>query len=297
MSEESLLGSGAVPVAEPAAALPTDGGPIEQKAAPAISMPENWKDILAEDLRADPSMKHINDVGALAKSYVHAQRQMGADKITVPSKHATEDEWRAAFSKLGLPDSMDKYELNPVKGNPTDDEVFSKFKEIAYQNSLLPHQAQKVYDWYNGMADEMVRKQQIENQAIFDEKLQGLKQEWGDAFADKVQLAQGAVLHVGGEELKNYMNESGLGNDTVLIKAFAKVAEVLGEDQFKDGRIFTGGFSVEDSKQKVEQTMGDPKSPYFDKTHPGHAAMVKEMSQHFENLNKAKPRAGFAITG
>lgn len=301
MSEESLLGqSGDVAATETVAtpevqtaAAATE--PVVSGAPDTAETVAEWKAALEEDLRMDPSMKHINDVGALAKSYVHAQRQLGADKIVVPSKHASEEDWNAVFSKLGKPETLEQYELKPLEGNTTDDEVFSKFKEIAYANNLLPQQAQKVYDWYNSLAGEMVEKQRIENEGLYNEQLQGLKQEWGDGFTDKVQLAQGAVLHVGGEDLKNYMNESGLGNDVTLIKAFAKVAEVLGEDKFQDGRIFTGGYTVEDSKQKVEEVMGDVNNPYFDRKHPGHAAAVKEMSTHFENINRAKPKSGYAV--
>ena len=69
----------------------------------------NWKDALPEDVKQDPSMQAIQTVDNLAKSYVNAQKMIGADKIIVPNKYAEENEWKDVFTKLGLPESPDKY--------------------------------------------------------------------------------------------------------------------------------------------------------------------------------------------
>ena len=50
----------------------------------------DWKESLSEELRSDKSLENIKDIEGLAKSYVHAQKLVGADKIPVPNKFATE---------------------------------------------------------------------------------------------------------------------------------------------------------------------------------------------------------------
>ena len=64
-----------------------------------------------EELRNEPSLRTFTDPGALAKSYVNAQRMIGADKIAIPSKSATPDEWREVYTKLGAPTEVGGYEL------------------------------------------------------------------------------------------------------------------------------------------------------------------------------------------
>ena len=73
--------------------------PVQTSApsAPAIS----FRDSLPEDLRNNPSLKNFNDVGGLAKSYVHAQRMIGADKIALPNQNSTDEDWANVYNKLG----------------------------------------------------------------------------------------------------------------------------------------------------------------------------------------------------
>ena len=87
----------------------------------------SWKEALPEDVREDPSMEAIQTVDNLAKSYVNAQKMIGADKIIVPNKYAEANEWQDVFTKLGLPESVDKYEISAKE--EVDQEFFDKFKQ------------------------------------------------------------------------------------------------------------------------------------------------------------------------
>ena len=50
----------------------------------------NWRESLPEDLKEDPSLKSIQDVPGLAKSFIHAQKMVEwvPDTMTVVRKHA-----------------------------------------------------------------------------------------------------------------------------------------------------------------------------------------------------------------
>ncbi len=91
----------------------------------------SWKEALPEDVREDPSMEAIQTVDNLAKSYVNAQKMIGADKIIVPNKYAEANEWKDVFTKLGLPESVDKYEIS------TKEEVDQEFL-INLSKLLIP---------------------------------------------------------------------------------------------------------------------------------------------------------------
>ena len=74
---------------------------VEQAAA-------DWRASLAEDIKTDKSLASIKDVNSLAKSYIHAQKLVGVEKIPLPNKHATEEDWNVVFDKLGRPKSAEE---------------------------------------------------------------------------------------------------------------------------------------------------------------------------------------------
>jgi hypothetical protein len=82
-----------------------DGQPAIN-AAPAT----NWKASLPEDLRKEKSLEAIQDVSSLAKSYVDAEKIVGGS-IRIPKEGADQKEWDAFYSKLGRPESPEKYEV------------------------------------------------------------------------------------------------------------------------------------------------------------------------------------------
>ena len=243
----------------------------------------NWKDALPEDVKQDPSMQAIQTVDNLAKSYVNAQKMIGADKIIVPNKYAEANEWQDVFTKLGLPESPDKYEI-AVNGKEVDKEFFDNFKQAAHGAGVLPTQAQKLFDWDNEASEKNVQDQTNQKQATEQQAVDSLKSEWGSAYDSKLKAAQAGVAHYGNEELIDYLEETGLGNNPNLIKTFAKIGETLSEDAFKDGGQTNFGMTPQDAQTQINSVMADKKHPYHDKYHPNHTNAVAEVSKLFEHL-------------
>jgi len=254
-----------------------------------IVIPENWKDAIPEDLRGDPSLKPINDFEGLIKSYVHAQKQMGMDKITIPGEHASTEEWDQLYNKLGLPEDVEKYDIKPADSGKMDEDFFNKFKEQALAAKIMPGQAQKLHDWFNEFAAQENENSRIENQAFIDKEVGVLKSEWGDAFVPNVKRANAVMEEFGGTELAEHLAEVGLNNDVKLIKMFNNIGQQLyKEGKFSDGKGEYSGVSPDDSEQKIRDVMGDAKHPYHVKGHPSHKAAVQEMTKHYQNIRNAK---------
>jgi hypothetical protein len=73
-----------------------------------------------------------------------------------------------------------------------------------------------------------------------------------------------------------FLEKSGLGNNPVLVKFFARVGHELLEDQLVgEGGDVIGG---EGAKAEIAKIMGDPKHPYFNRSHPEHEAALKKMT-------------------
>ena len=72
----------------------------------------NFKDTIPEQYREEKSLENINSMDDLLKGYVHAQKLVGTNKIPVPNKHSTDEDWNEVFKRLGAPDTPEGYQYN-----------------------------------------------------------------------------------------------------------------------------------------------------------------------------------------
>ena len=107
---------------------------------------------IPEDLRDHPSLGPIKDVENLARSYVNAQRLIGADKLPMPVNPTTED-LDNIYSRLGRPESAEGYEI-AVDGNIVTEEVAKSYADVAHNLRLTPDQANGVLEYYRAMVQE-----------------------------------------------------------------------------------------------------------------------------------------------
>ena len=111
----------------------------------------DWRSQIPEEIRDHKSLAHFTDVGAMAKSLVNAQSMIGADKVAIPGKHATDEDWGEVWRKLGRPDTPDGYELvnEMPEGIEQNDDMLNWFRNTAHEIGMTPTQAQKMLGRYN----------------------------------------------------------------------------------------------------------------------------------------------------
>lgn len=241
----------------------------------------DWRSSLPEDIRDDPSLKPIHNIDGLAKSYVHSQKMLGADKVVIPGKYSEPDEWRQFYHKVGLPEEAKDYDI--TSGNEeVDDEFFKDYKEASYKAGVLPNQAQEMFNWYLDKAKNEVTSQDKEFQEGIESSIRTLKTDWGATYDSKVRAAQAAVNHFGDDKLREYLDSSGIGNDPSLIKVFSKIGETLSDDNFK-GQSDSGSYgrTPQQAQLEINEIMANPKHPYFDKNHPNHQKALEDMERLF----------------
>ncbi len=278
---ETILGSS--PATTPPPSAPQGGSVGEPSNPPAGT--SSWRDTLPDDLKNDPSLATFADVSQLAKSYTHAQRMVGADKIPIPGKLATEEDWKAVYKKLGVPDSADKYDIKVPEKTPVDENFIKSFKEQALKTGMLPHQAQKFVEWIAEGASARSAEMNAARKTQTESGIAALKTEWGQGYDKKVQAAQVAVSEFGGDELTAYLEKTGLGNDPMMIKLLAKVGESLKEDKIAgNGSTRLMGKTPDEIQGEINTIMGNPADPYNVAQHPNHALAVEEMNKRFQSL-------------
>ncbi len=241
---------------------------------------QSFIDTLPEDIREDASLKNFTDAGQLAKSYVHAQRMVGADKMAIPTKNFTEEDWQQTFSKLGVPDSPEKYDIKYNVAEGQSDEPVKNFVANAHKLGLLPQQVQGVLDYYTQLETGAVETAQkdLELQKINNEG--ELRKEFGLAYPDKIKSANNVFKNFFAEDLADVKLQDGtsIGNHPGFIKALSKMSDNFSEDTISAGQETTGNLTPSEAQKEVTNIMGDQSHPYWLKDHPGHAAAVKEVA-------------------
>jgi len=257
--------------------------------APALSGDTNtptettdWKASLSDEIRADKSLENINDIESLAKSYVHAQKLVGTDKIPVPNKHATEDDWNAVYAKLGRPETSDGYKFNLPEDQKVDENGLKVFADQAHKLGLLPNQAEGMVKFYNEMQANQLKEQDSTALAGRQKAMDELQSEWGQAYKQKVDQANNVVASVfpPGFMSTNLADGTKLGDHPAVIKAFADLASKMGEDKIVQAEGPT--YLTPKQIDKEIATLQQPGSAYWDKNHPNHKIAVEEVQSLFE---------------
>ena len=273
-------------VAAPAQETSVLSGDPKTETPQATQETTDWKSGLSEDIRADKSLENIKDISGLAKSYIHAQKMVGADKIPVPNKYATEDDWNAVYEKLGRPKSADGYKFDLPQDKQVDEMSLKEFSNQAHKLGLLPNQAQGMVKFYNEMTSKSLQDADSKALAARENSTKELKQEWGQAFEQKVSKAANLANSVGAKELLNTNLADGtkLGDHPVMIKAFAQLADKMGEDSLvqSSGPTYLTPSQIDKQIGELTQTG----SAYWDKHHPNHQAAVDEVLALREKKNQ-----------
>jgi hypothetical protein len=244
-----------------------------------VTFPENWKHGLDASLRDDPSLGPVNDIPTLVKNYINAQKMIGKNKITVPDQHATDADWRNVFHKLGMPGKIEEYQFDVPKNASFDDGFLTEFKKVAYESNILPNQVQKLLGWYNDANNKALQgfDQKIQNQKQV--ALQELKQQWGEAYQQKVAMAHEAIKLSGlGDQIFSWLDQSMMGDDPNMIKLLA----ALGEKFKEDGLVGDGApntVTKSSLEGQLSEIMVNFEHPYYNKRHPNHEAAVRQVDQ------------------
>lgn len=239
----------------------------------------DWKSGIPEDLRNHPSIANMQDVGSLAKSMVHAQSMVGADKIAIPGKWSDADDWNQVYDKLGRPSSSEEYGLKfeVPDGGEADPALTGWFADTAHKIGLNPTQAQQLADSYIELTG-AAGQPGVDLETAKAESTAQLRQEYGKAFDDRLGKGNNFIGEFAADGLMDIRLEDGtpLMNHPSFVRTIVNAAqyihESVSEDKMvgdKDSNAFTPG----EAQKQLEEVMR-PDSPYWDSRHPQHTVYV-----------------------
>ncbi|WGL97361.1 peptidase [Arsenophonus sp. aPb] len=132
----------------------------------------------------------------------------------------------------------DKYDFKVSEGQQLDVTAVKEFEPIARELDLSNEQAQKLVDLYGAKIMPQVIKQQAEQwQQQIDSWVKTVNEDQQLGSVESINHAQKALKKFGSPDLKQYLNDTGLGNHPELIRVFANIGQAMAEDSMVTGNI------------------------------------------------------------
>jgi hypothetical protein len=289
MSSEQITEQPASPVET--TPTTTETKPVEATIAsttqPQPTVNKTWKEAISEEFRSDPNIEKFTEIDALAKSYINATKMIGQDKVAVPNKNSTEDQWNEVYDKLGRPESADKYALD-VKSDvvPLDDGAVKQFAENAHKLGLSNKQAQGVLEFYKTSMEGTAQQSKVDTETAQVQAEQELRQEWGREFENNVKKAGALAKANINSDILDLELKSGIrvGDHPELIKGFAKIASMMSEDKIVSPES-DGANKSADIESEIATITNNTDGPYWNKGHPDHDKTVQQVYTLREMLN------------
>ena len=273
--------------AQPAVKEETTTQPADQSQPITQEEPKvDFKSLIPDEYKEDKALANFQDMNQFVKSYLHAQKMVGLDKIPVPNKYATDEDWQEVYKRLGAPEKPDQYKYKFAKDQKVDEASLKAFNEVAQKNGLLPKQAENIVKFYNELSQQAVSQEASKIDAARLESETVLKTEYGSEYNKRLDQAKRlASQTLGADFLNNTIlkNGSKLGDNVSLIKAFSNLADKLSEDEIVKGDA-TDYMSRKELQKQIDE-LEAPDSAFWKKTHPNHDRAVQEVFKLREMLN------------
>ena len=291
MSEQTQITEKTTPPVE-TTTTPTETKPVEAAITPSTEPTpqptKSWKEAISEEFRNDPNIEKFTEIDALAKSYINATQMIGKDKVAVPNKNSTDDQWNEVYDKLGRPESAEKYSLNAKSEVvPIDDNAIKQFAENAHQLGLNNKQAQGILEFYKNNMEGMAKQAKVDTETAQAQSTQQLRQEWGREFDTNIKKAGALAKANMNPEILDMQLKDGmrLGDHPEIIKGFAKIAGMMSEDKI----VSTESENVSsntDVETEISDIMNNKDGPYWNRSHPDHDKVVQQVYTLREMITK-----------
>lgn len=158
---------------------------------------------------------------------------------------ATGEEGKEGEGKDEAQAAPEAYEaFNIPEGMVASEEALETFQNFARENGMSQEHAQKALDYYTGEVQKLFTEQENAWKEVRQGWIQQAKSDeefGGQKFQENMRHVAKAMDAFGSPELRQTLNESGLGDNPALIRFFYRVGKLAGEGDFLTGRGDTSG--------------------------------------------------------
>jgi hypothetical protein len=248
----------------------------------------NWKNSISEDIRSDEILNNVNSLDDLAKGYVHAQRTIGG-MVRIPGEDAGTDQLNEFYSKLekipgvvrfdaenpdsilsklGKPESSDKYEIKlDIDENLWDNSQLDSFKGVAHEAGLTNKQLNKLLEFEKARIDQGV----LNTEEVKSTAEKTLRDQWGSDYSARMEGAK-AAFNVYAEKFPEHADSlinGPAGNNPAFLSMLSELGGILQEKGHPNLQSKGSyGMTPQDALAQIDEIMGNPAHPYHDRSQP-----------------------------
>lgn len=278
-------------VAVPAAA------PAVEPVAPTPSATEfDWRSLLTDEQRVDPTIQRFKDPSSLAKSYLELNRTLGGDArsqlVKLPDGTADDAAWQDYYNRV-RPEKPGNYEFKAElpEGMQVDGSLQEAFRDAAHKHGLTKRQAESIFADVLELQTKQFSTATAEAEKNLFQLNQQLKQEWGAAYEHKMDNINNALDKYTTPELIDLLHATGLNTHPAMARFLDAVVKDLGEGTVavkNNGATGEAVLTPGEAAAMIAQLQSDKEfmQAYLTKQHPGHEVAMAKMS------NLYKLRAG-----
>ena len=276
MTEQETISQPEAPITSDETLSETNETVAEPSKGEVVSEESGLSSFLSDELKEIKALHNFKDVNGLAKSYVHLNGLLGKK-----FEDLSTDELKSFYGKLGRPENSDSYKFPDLPKT----ELMGWYREKAFDLGLNQDQAKNLMESYTEIEQMRLKEMETEYQTTTNEWVDEIKADFGGAFDKRLEIAKKAVQTFGGQELKDYLNQSGLGNHPAMVKAFAKIGRELLEDRLTETDASNQfGLTPQEALHKVTTLKRDTDfmKSYRSASDPGHSAAVDEIQDLYK---------------
>lgn len=215
------------------------------------------------------------------KAHREAEKLLGAPQeqlVRLPKDVNDVAGWNAVYSKLGVPDKVDDYDVSAVKladGKPLGDKEAAEIKQIAADLKLPKASATLLAQRLVKLAEAENSNSKAEYEAKMAVETETLKKNWGNNFSANKLIAEETMKKLGiPEEAITALAET--AGYAAAMEAFRNVGTRIGEDKFITANRPGGVMTKDEAVYKLSQLQND--SIWYGKFAQGDAAAAREFN-------------------
>ena len=143
----------------------------------------------------------------------------------------------------GAPEQYEAFTF--PEGYEVNEEALGEFATFAKERNMPQETAQEILDYYTKNVEQLQASQAEAWEQTRNEWVDSAKKDeefGGQQFQENMKHVATAMKQFGSPELRDLLNESGLGDNPELIRFFYRVGKLAGEGEFHTG---TGGSAGE----------------------------------------------------
>jgi hypothetical protein len=149
----------------------------------------------------------------------------------------------------------EKYDIKAPEGMTIDVEMMDKITPVFKELGITQEGAQKLADTYAPYVNSLIdndRKASVDTfKTMVNEWKQETIKELGAEYQKDMGIAAKFIDRFGSPKLREILNETGLGNNVELVKAFIKAGKEISEDSFQGSSTKIKSVDTDESRAKV----------------------------------------------